>query len=307
VKVCQLGAAELYRSLRNSGIRIRTGPFVCHLQSPLPAVAEGVETFYQDFTCEPEGFADFYLQLVRPRNVHRFWRPQVTCYLNGDSPFSPLPSDQAFAAFESLLNWSIYKTTYSYLIIHGACVERNGYAAILTAPPGSGKSTLCAALVSRGWRLLTDELTLLAPESGSISPLARPISLKNDAIDVLREYAPRETFGAKIYHTVKGTIAHMRPPAESVRRMHDCAVPGWLIFPKYVAKAPTKTALLPKGQAFMRLSSGLVNYAVLGARGFEALTRLIDRANCFSFSYSDLDDAVAWFDELEPPRQSAAG
>jgi predicted ATPase len=33
---------------------------------------------------------------------------------------------------------------------------------ILPAPPGSGKSTLCAALVTRGWRLLSDELTWCA-------------------------------------------------------------------------------------------------------------------------------------------------
>jgi HprK-related kinase A len=307
VKVCEIASEELHRSVRQSGIRIRTGPFVCHVQSSFPAVAEGIQQLYQDFTCDSNGFADFHLRLVRPRNVHYLWRPQVTCYLNGDSPFSPLPSDQAFAAFESLLNWSIYTTTYNYLIIHGATVERNGYAAILAAPPGSGKSTLCAALVSRGWRLLTDELTLVSPVSGLIAALARPISLKNNAIDVLREYAPQEVFGSKIHNTVKGTIAHMRPPAESVTRMHDAATPAWLIFPKFQAGAPTSTTALAEGQAFIRLSSGLVNYPVLGALGFEALTRLIDHTDAFNFTYSDLDEAMAWFNDLQPPSQTCAG
>jgi predicted ATPase len=32
-------------------------------------------------------------------------------------------------------------------------VERDGHALILPAMPGSGKSTLTAALVQRGWRL----------------------------------------------------------------------------------------------------------------------------------------------------------
>ncbi len=306
MKVCEIAPGELHRCLRQSGIRIRTGPFVCRVQSSFPAVAEGIEQLYPDFICNANGFADFYLQLVRPKNVHSFWRPQVSCYLNGDSPFSPLPSDQAFAAFESLLNWSIYTTTFNYLIIHGATVERNGRAAILTAPPGSGKSTLCAALVSRGWRLLTDELTLVSPVSGLISALARPISLKNNAIDVLREYAPQEVFGPKIHNTVKGTIAHMRPPAESVARMHQAATPRWLIFPKYQDGAPTSTTGLAKGQAFIRLSSGLVNYPVLGALGFEALTRLIDSTNAFNFTYSDLDEAMAWFNELQPPSQAGA-
>ncbi len=305
MKLSQIEAGALRRALCQSGLRIRTGPFVCHVQSPFENIADGVQLFYKDFTCESDGFADFHLKLTRPRNLHRLWRPQVTCYLNDESPFSPLPSDQAFAVFESLLNWSIYTTTYNYLIIHGATIERNGFAAILPAPPGSGKSTLCAALVSRGWRLLTDELTLVSPASGLISALARPISLKNNSIDVLQDYAPQEVFGPKIYNTIKGTIAHMRPPSDSVARMHEAAVPGWLIFPKYQAGASTSVTPLPKGQAFMRLSSGLVNYPVLGAQGFEALTQLIDRTDCFNFTYSDLDEALAWFSELQPPCRHA--
>ena len=301
MKVSQIAAGELRRALSTSGLRIRTGPFISHVQTPLENIADGVRLFYKDFDCESEGFADFHLKLARPRNLHRVWRSQVTCSLNDESPFSPLPSDQAFAAFESLLNWSIYTTTYNYLIIHGATVERNGFAAILPAPPGSGKSTLCAALVSRGWRLLTDELTLVSPATGLISSLARPISLKNNAIDVMRDYAPDEVFGPKIHNTIKGTIAHMGPPSDSVARMHEAAVPGWLIFPKYQATASTTVVPLPKGQAFMRLSSGLVNYPVLGAQGFEALTRLIDRTDCYNFTYSSLDEAMAWFSELDPP------
>jgi len=114
VKVCQIEAGDLRRSLSKSGLRIRTGPFICHVQTPFENIADGVQLFYKDFTCESEGFADFHLKLIRPRNLHRVWRPQVSCYLNDDSPFSPLPSDQAFAVFESLLNWSIYTTTYIY-------------------------------------------------------------------------------------------------------------------------------------------------------------------------------------------------
>jgi HprK-related kinase A len=302
VKVCEIAAGELRHALRKPGIRIRTGPFVCHINSPFSSIANGVERLYQDFPCEVGGFADFHVKLVRPQNLHLFWRPQVTCYLNGENFFSPLPSDQAFAAFESLLNWSIYRTTYNHLIIHGATVERNGFAAILPAPPGSGKSTLCAALVSRGWRLLTDELTLVSLASGLIAALARPISLKNNSIDVLQKFAPRAEFGPMIHNTIKGTIAHMRPPTDSVARMHVGAVPGWLIFPKYQSGSATSAVALPKAQAFMRLSSGLVNYPVLGVQGFEALTQLIDRTNCFNFTYSSLDEAMAWFAALEPPQ-----
>ena len=103
MKVSQIAAGALRRALSTSGLRIRTGPFISHVQTPLENIADGVRLFYKDFDCESEGFADFHLKLARPRNLHRVWRSQVTCSLNDESPFSPLPSDQAFAAFESLL------------------------------------------------------------------------------------------------------------------------------------------------------------------------------------------------------------
>jgi HprK-related kinase A len=304
VKVSEISTNEVRSALRDPGIRIRTGPFAVHVKSSLASVAEGIQLLYKDFPYEPDGFADFHVKLVRPRNLHRLWHPQVVCYLNEESPFAPLPMDQALAVFESLLNWSIYATIYHYLIIHAAAVERNGFSAILPAPPGSGKSTLCAALVSRGWRLLTDELTLVSPSTGLISPMARPISLKNNSIDVMQRFAPRETFSPKVYNTIKGTIAYMRAPTESVTRVHETAAPTWLIFPKYQAGASTTVKLLPKGAAFMRLSSGLVNYSILGAVGFDALTRLIDGTDCYDFTYSNLEEAMAWFDQMQPPSRS---
>ena len=298
----ELSSADLVELLRNPGLYVASGPFVVHLESRLSQVAAGMQELYQDFSLENVGFADFHVKLDKPCNLHRWFRPQVVCYLNDESSFAPLPIEQAFAMFESCLNWAIYSGIYSYMIIHGAAVERNGFAAILTAPPGSGKSTLCAALVNRGWRLLTDELTLVCPKTETILPLARPISLKNESIDVLRRFAPESTLGPEIHNTIKGTIAHMRPSTESVLRMHEAAAPGWMIFPKYEPGSKTTSRPLPKAQTFMRIPAGLVNYPVLGELGFRLLTNLIDRMDCYEFTYSELEEAIAWFDQLTPPQ-----
>jgi hypothetical protein len=267
----------------------------------LPQIVESVRLLYEDFSVEIAGFADFHIKLAKPRNLHYCYRPQVACFLNGENPFAPLPLNQAFAMFESCLNWAIYTGMYNYLIIHAAAVERNGYAAILPAPPGSGKSTLCAALVSRGWRLLTDELTLLCPQTESVLPLARPISLKNESIKAMQRFAPTATFGPEIHNTIKGTIAYMRAPSESVRRMDDSAIPGWMIFPNYEPGGETSVRSLSKAQTFRQLAGGLVNHAALGVLGFRLFTNLIDRTDCYEFAYSDLEEATVWFDQLKLP------
>jgi hypothetical protein len=98
--------------------------------------------------------------------------------------------------------------------------------------------------------------------------------------------------------TAKGTVALMRPPADSVARTAEPASPTWIIFPRYVAGAPAVLEPKSKAQTLMRLVEQAFNYDVLGARGFEAAAGLIDRCACFEFSYGNLDEAIATFASL---------
>lgn len=219
-------------------------------------------------------------------------------------PFEPLPRDQAFPMLERGLNWCVSTQAHQYLIIHAAAVEKNGLAAILPAPPGSGKSTLTAGLVLSGWRLLSDDLTLIDLRTGLIQPLPRPVSLKNQSIDIIRLLSPDTYINRPSHDTIKGTVAHMRPPRESVLRQHEMARPGWVVFPKWEAGAPATLTPRSKAQTFMFLAQNAFNYRQLGADGFRIGTALIDQTACFDFHYGVLDEAVATFDRLAERRKS---
>jgi hypothetical protein len=54
------------------------------------------------------------------------------------------------------------------LLLHASSVDIFGRGAVFLGPPGAGKSTLAAALVSRGHRLLADDISLVAPGAGSV-------------------------------------------------------------------------------------------------------------------------------------------
>ena len=200
--------------------------------------------------------------------------------------------------FEWGMNWCISMHMHRFLIVHAAVVERGGRALILPAPPGSGKSTLCAALVWRGWRLLSDELTLIDPATGRITPVPRPVSLKNASIDVIRQFAPQAQFGPVVHETVKGSIGHFSPPQGTVERSEVTALPSWVILPRYVAGSDTRLTPLSKGKALMALADNAFNYNVHGAGGFHAMAALVARSDCFEFSYSRLEEAVRLFAEL---------
>ncbi len=299
MKLSALSQPALQHQLQYPGIFIQTGSFITRIQTSLAAVTEGIGLLYADYPlAECTDFADFHIQLVLPIGLRRWFKPQVVFLFDGQPTFKPLPADQAFPMFEWGLNWCVSSHAHSYLIIHAAVIEKNGHAAVLPAPPGSGKSTLCAALVTRGWRLLSDELALIRISDGKIIPLPRPVSLKNASIDVIQLFEPSAIFSRKVTDTMKGTVAHMKPPAESVARAADPARPGWVIFPKYQSSASTSLTSIPRSHAFMRVADNAFNYSTLGVRGFQTLADLIDASTCFDFTYSVLDEAIDAFNQL---------
>lgn len=302
MRVSSLPASILKQQLTEIGIYLQIGPLVVHLRSPLPTVAEGVHLLYGDFLLLEPGFADFHVSLDRPHHWRRWYRPQVEFSFDGYRPFKPLPLSQAFPMFEWTLNWCVANHIHQYLIIHSAVIEKNGYAAILPGAPGVGKSTLCAALVARGWRLLSDEMALLKLDGNGVLPIPRPISLKNKSIDIIRSYAPQEVIGPLAIDTHKGTVAHMKPPESSIRRLNEPAQPAWVILPQYVPGPDVVLNPVGRGEICLRLAENSFNYNVLGARGFEALTAMLDHCHCYKFQYSQLDDALRVFNALEPPR-----
>lgn len=302
MKLSSLPPEQLREFLSSRGLYIRIGGFVFRIRSSLPAITDGLALLYADYPIAPQdGFADFHVEVRQPHNPRRWLRPQVLFLFDGRPWFKPLPLRHALAMLEWGLNWCIYGHVNQYLIIHGAVVEKGGHAAILPGGPGVGKSTLCAGLVARGWRLLSDELALISTEDGRILPHPRPVSLKNESIDLIGRFYPDAVFGPRIAATEKGTIAHMKPPAESVARADESARPGWLIFPRYKSGADTRILPKAKGPALLEAARGTFNYHVLGLAGFEALANLMDTCRCFELTYCDLDNAAHHFARLEPP------
>lgn len=269
---------------------------VTAIRSPLREVAAGIHLVYSAHTIEDDrGFADFHVRIARPRTLRRWLKRQVVFQFDSAHPFHPLPGAQGFPILEWGLNWCVSTHYHRYLVLHCAVLEQRGGALLLHGPPGAGKSTLCAGLVSRGWRLLSDELALIDPATGDIAALARPISLKNASIGVIRGFAPDATLSPTVHDTLKGSVAHMKPPEESVRRAAEPARARWIVFPRYESGARATLQRLAQGRAFMRLADGAFNYDVHTRRGFEALAQVVRASDCYEFRYGDLAEAARLF------------
>lgn len=297
MKVADLSEGDLVRRI-HGGLSWRVGPYSVRVTTPLAFVARELGFLYRDFRLlDDEHIVDADVS-VRPAG---FTGRRVSIFSDGCVLFGRVPWRQAVPLLEWTLNLSVFHRPTLNLLLHAAVVERDGRAAILPGEAGSGKSTLCAALVHRGWRLLSDEVAVIRTGDGRLLAVPRPVSLKEDSIAVIRRFAPQARLGPTWPETPKGSLAHLVPPSSSVHRMDEPADPAWIVFPEFHARAAVELEPLPKADALLHCAGNAFNYSVLGSEGFERLARLIDACDCYELLYGDLESVIDVFDQLQPP------
>jgi len=285
------------KALASRGVFLDVGAITLHAQSNSDLLALQLQSVYAAFPfVDRTDWAEVHVQISRSTGLRRWIKPQVILRCDGQQPFEPFPADAPLPLFEWGCNWMIGQRLNDLLLLHAGAVERDGLALVLPATPGSGKSTLTAALSMRGWRLLSDEFGAFDPDSGTFRALLKPVALKNQSIEVIRDFAPHARFGPEFPKTRKGTVAHMAAQADAVARRHEDARPGAFVLPKWVAGSPTRWEPLAESMLFGALAFNAFNYSVLGATGFRAVVSLVRQCPGWQLVYSDLDDALATID-----------
>ena len=293
VRLGDLPEGESGRLLAAEGLGLRIGPFDVRFRIGISGLHQPIRRLYRDHpVLTGQRVYSCHADLSEVRHWVPWAERRIRFAVDGLAPHEDMPFGQGLAVLEWGLNLAIAMRFHGFFLLHAAVVERKGRALLLPAWPGHGKTTLCAALVHRGWRLLSDEFGLIRLGDRVLVPVPRPMPLKNDSIAVIRHLVPDAELGPVIANTRKGTVCHIKPPTESVERASETAPAGWVLFPRWVAGAKLELRETPKTEAFLQLVTNAFNYELVGEPAFTAARDIVNEAPSYRLVYSDLEEAV---------------
>lgn len=174
----------------------------------------------------------------------------------------------------------------SVFAAHGAALEWKGGAYAFLAATTSGKTTLAAYLISRGFGYITDDCVLIERESRRVVPYCLPVHLRQGGLEVLRS---RGLLGQELpYMEESGGRRYAYMPVNCA----EAPLPLKKVF--FIARTEDENSLLPmeandKIAALMK--SPVMEYAVTGGY-VRFLSRLARETECLRLRYKDMEFAA---------------
>ncbi|PZF81017.1 hypothetical protein [Jiangella anatolica] len=174
------------------------------------------------------------------------------------------------------------------LLLHTGAVARDGRAVLFPGESGTGKSTMVAACLRRGFGYLSDELVAVEPDTGHVTGWARPLMLTSWALGAVgldvgplgaeeKAAVPPERLGA-------ATVAATVPVAQVVELRRGAA--------------RTRLTPRPAGEVLAQVLRAGFNHYRLGADAWTAATALARGARGWRLDVAGLDEAADVVAEL---------
>ncbi|MGR0482417.1 MAG: PqqD family peptide modification chaperone [Candidatus Electronema sp. V4] len=179
------------------------------------------------------------------------------------------------------------------LIAHAAGLVKDGTCVLLPSPGGSGKTTLTAFLLRRGFSLLSDDIVPVLRGTGRAAALPFCLHIKQGSVAPLQELYP-QLAGLHPYPW-GGTRLRFLPPPDFRQAAADASWPvSRMIFPCWEQGAATQLVPLSAAEALQRLiEAEPLLPKPLHPDTLEELLRWVRERPAFTLRYSSLEEAAA--------------
>ena len=202
-------------------------------------------------------------------------------------------------ALQDVASYALSAGSTGGLLLHAAAVALNGRGVVLPGKTGSGKTTLTAHLVRRGYQYLTDELVFLREGGLAMRGCPRPLNVKPSG---------RAAVDAEGWERLDSPSATLvLPPAAQLSAGVEPSLAA-VVFPRFREGAESRLTPLKAGERGLRLMAVLLNARNLDEHGFPAVAELARITPGYELIYGDVREAGELVTALlagEPPAPTA--
>lgn len=218
--------------------------------------------------------------------------------MNGALQGGPLPPEHLLPLLQDRLRKYAYQRRAYLIAVHGAVVTDGVQTMVLAGLSGSGKSTLAAALLSRGYKLVSDEPAVIDPMSGGAWPIPLGLGLKAGSWSaVLRDYP-----------ALNELPVHIRWDGQPIRFLGSDEIDFYmaiaacpvthLIFPRYNADSAGTIEPLTPVQGLRAITEAGYQVPGLDEKRVAQILDWINGLSCYTLFYSSTDEALGLLKEV---------
>lgn len=222
-----------------------------------------------------------------------------------DGTDDPIPKhpDVALTSLVSAVSRLALDAEPERLHLHAAAVSRGGRGVLISAPSGTGKTTLAAALAHRGWAYTTDEAVAIAPEDITCYGFPKPLMIKPGGTGLVPDLRHSRVQGdwksEEWWHIPASSI-----PASLEKSVEPVAIVILRRAADGTYTAPSTATAMHPVDAVVELLQQTMDPERFGPGSLAVLGELAAKAHCVELQAGPLDTSIPILESLvsdDPP------
>ena len=239
---------------------------------------------------------------IESKHKYPWPRGPYTLRCPGAPDFEVAKRCEVLPHLEWYINWQIIERRTEYVQLHASALEFEGQAMVMPGDPGSGKTTLTAGLLRRGWSYLCDEFALIDPVTSQVQPYPRALCIKEGSFSVIERLGIPLCRKTSYQKPTKGRVAFLNPLDVRADVVGNAAPVRWVVFPRYVADATPTLRPITRSQAVYDLAKQCFTIRVDQKRTLQCLAPIVRGAECYQLVTNDIDATCDLVEALRVPR-----
>jgi hypothetical protein len=258
--------------------RVSLGQCAVEIECQVPELAEHLAFLLDDTSNQGGDVQTRFVIVAGDKKKYHVLRGDKICY-RGSSP------GELCTYLVGEIIYHLIENNSRELLIHAACLKRGDVGILLPGASGSGKSTICAWLLTRGFEYLTDELVCIDPQTFEVEAFTRPLNIKHGGMQVVRNRFGEDFDGGE---SLEGSISHLVPHRllGSTYGGSRSAVRA-IVFPRYSSSADYRLETLSTARTALLLMQTFVNARNHVEHGFHRITAFARTVTGYELHYSD--------------------